>query len=158
MVAPRPVIEKVCLAKQTADLCSSSLGQRLAYRLSEEGFIDRHIKKLINCYRKNRDTMLEAMERCFPPEIGFTRPKGGFFIWVEFPPVYPPARELLHLALEQRVAFVHGEGFFSGAGGTHSARFSFSQVCPAKIEEGISRLGRLFYRIRAEDTRQAAGV
>ena len=78
MAAPQAVIEKVCLAKQTADLCSNSLGQRLAYRLSAEGFIDRHVKKLICFYRKNRDAMLETMERCFPPEINFTRPQGGF--------------------------------------------------------------------------------
>ncbi|NLY39138.1 MAG: PLP-dependent aminotransferase family protein [Firmicutes bacterium] len=157
MAAPQAVIEKVCLAKQTADLCSNSLGQRLAYRLSAEGFIDRHVKKLICFYRKNRDAMLETMERCFPPEINFTRPQGGFFVWVQFPPFYPPARELLHLALEQGVAFVHGEGFFSGAGGSHAARFSFSQVSPEKIAAGISRLGKLFYRFREEDTRQAAG-
>lgn len=151
------LLEKVILAKQTTDLCSSSLGQRLVYRLSHEGYVDNHVCRLINLYRKKRDTMLEAMERSFPPEISFTRPSGGFFIWVSFPAGFPPARELLNMALERKVAFVHGEGFFSGGGGTHTARFSFSQPGADDIARGIERLGKILFEFGASATGRAAG-
>ncbi|HOL17144.1 MAG TPA: PLP-dependent aminotransferase family protein [Bacillota bacterium] len=151
-----PLIEKICLAKQTADLCSNSLGQRLACHLSREGYLDRHVKRLIGYYRRKRDAMLAAMEQYFPPEIKFSRPGGGFFTWVTFPRSYPPARELLMLALERKVAFVHGEGFFSNGGGTHCARFSFSQASLEDIDTGIRRLGELFYEVRDQAGRQAA--
>ncbi len=150
------LVEKLCLAKQTTDLCSSSLGQRLVYRLAGEGFVDRHVKRLIGYYRQNRDAMLESMERHFPPEISFSRPRGGFFVWVTFPHDYPPSRELLTLALERKVAFVHGEGFSSSGGGTHSARFSYSQPGLEDISTGVRRLGELFYEIREQTPRQAA--
>lgn len=157
MAGDTALLEKATLAKQTADLCSSSLGQRLVYRLAVEGYIDRHVEKLVGFYRRKRDTMCEAMNEFFPPEICYSRPAGGFFTWVTFPHGYPTARELLDLALERRVAFVHGEGFFSNGGGTRSARFSFSQSGPEDIREGIARLGELFYTLREEAPRRAAG-
>ncbi|HHX88097.1 MAG TPA: PLP-dependent aminotransferase family protein [Firmicutes bacterium] len=144
MVAGSGLREKVLLAKQTADLCSNSLGQYLACRLSKEGLVDRHVRRLINTYRRKRDAMISSMEQCFPPGITFSRPGGGFFIWVSFPTSYPPARELLFKALKKKVAFVHGEGFFCGEGGAHTARFSFSQPPVEDISEGIYRLGKLF--------------
>jgi 2-aminoadipate transaminase len=151
-----PLLEKVTLAKQTTDLCSSSLGQRLVYRLSQEGYVDRHVKRLIGLYRRNRDVMLESMDQFFPPEISFSRPKGGFFVWVDFPRSFPPARELLTAAIERNVAFVHGEGFSSNGGGTHSARFSFSQPGVDDICRGIDRLGELFYEVSEQTGRKAA--
>jgi 2-aminoadipate transaminase len=138
------LIEKLCLAKQTSDLCSNSMGQRLAHRLSLEGYVDRHVQQLIGLYRQKRDVMLKSMEQHFPPDITFSRPKGGFFIWVKFPRYYPPSRELLNLALERKVAFVHGEGFSSRGTGTHCARFSYSQPKLEDICTGIQRLGILF--------------
>jgi DNA-binding transcriptional MocR family regulator len=152
-----PLLEKVVLAKQTTDLCSSSLGQRLAYALSQKGYVDAHVKRLVGQYRQKRDAMLGAMDQYFPPEIGFSRPKGGFFVWVSFPAHYPPANDLLMLALERKVAFVHGEGFFSNGGGTHTARFSFSQPGLEDIVKGIDRLGELFEQVGQKTLRRAAG-
>lgn len=157
MVAGPALREKVVLAKQTADLCSSSLGQYLALRLSEEGFVDRHVRRVISSYRRKRDAMISGMERHFPSGITFSRPRGGFFIWVTFPPGYPPARELLFEALEHNVAFVHGEGFFCRKGGTHTARFSFSQPSIEEISEGICRLSLLFNRLKKSPCLKAAG-
>ncbi len=149
LVAPGPIVEKITMAKQTADLCSSSLGQQLAYRLSREGYVDNHISSLRKLYREKRNCMLSAMERFFPAGIEFTRPGGGFFIWVNFPSYYPSSKELLEQALQQNVAFVHGEGFSSNGGGLHSARFSFSQPCLESINLGIKILGKIFWEIEA---------
>ncbi len=149
MAGPKMLIEKVTLAKQTADLCSSSLGQQLAYCLSREGFIDRHITRLIELYRQKRNVMVNSMEQYFPSGIDFKKPKGGFFIWVNFPRHYPSSKELLDLSLKHNVAFVHGEGFSSNGNGTHSARFSFSQPCVGDIVTGVKILGQLFGEVEA---------
>ena len=149
LAGPGPLIEKVTMAKQTADLCSSSLGQQLACRLSREGYVDRHISRLRKAYRQKRDAMICSMEQHFPAGVTFTRPGGGFFIWVNFPAYYPSSSELLDLALQQNVAFVHGEGFSSNGGGRHSARFSFSQPCIEDIVSGIRILGDIFWEVEA---------
>ncbi len=145
MVAPPPLLEKAILAKQTTDLCSNSLGQLLAYRLSVSGYLDQHVTHLMHYYTKKRDAMLESMRRHFPRRVSYTRPRGGFYVWVSFPSYYPASPEMLGMALERKVAFVHGEGFFGQGGrGADGARFSFSQNSPEEIEEGIKRLGELF--------------
>jgi len=157
LAAPGPIVEKISMAKQTADLCSSSLGQQLAYRLSREGYVEKHIFNLRNMYRAKRDAMLSAMDRYFPAGIEYSRPGGGFFIWVNFPSYYPSSKELLEMALQQNVAFVHGEGFSSNGGGLHSARFSFSQPCINDINFGIKVLGEIFWEIEASCRVKVAG-
>ena len=138
------LIEKICLAKQTADLCSSSLGQRLAYRLSLEGYVDRHVKRLVGLYRQKRDAMLASMEQYFPDDISFSRPKGGFFVWVTFPEDVS-ARQVLIKAIERKVAFVDGAGFFVNGNGKNTARFAFSEASPEKIIQGITILGEVLH-------------
>lgn len=151
IAGPQPLIEKAALAKQTTDLCSSSLGQQLVIQLIEEGFIDRHIELLKEQYRIKRDVMLESMQKYFPPEIQFSKPEGGFFIWVIFPDYFPPAKKLLELSLKYNVAFVHGEGFSSNGGGSHSARFSFSQPNLNEIISGIRTFGNLLFKIKQNE-------
>ncbi len=151
VVAAPEVVEKLVLLKQSADLCSGSLGQRLVYRMALDGYVDENLSKLICLYRQKRDTLLYSMKQFFPPEIQYTRPQGGFFVWVKFPGYYPPADEILAGAIERKVAFVHGEGFFSNGGGSHTARFSFSQPTVEDIHKGISRLGDLFADIRRQE-------
>ncbi len=152
LAGPKTLIEKVTLAKQTADLCSSSLGQQLACFLSRGGYLDRHIMRLSGLYREKRNTMVDAMERYFPADVQFNIPKGGFFIWVNFPEYYPTSREILDLALKNNVAFVHGEGFSSNGGGKNSARFSFSQPDLEDITRGIKLLGKILCDLKAERT------
>ncbi len=144
IVAAPEMVEKLVLLKQAADLCSGSLGQRLVYRMALDGYVDENLSRMLGLYRKKRDTMLYAMKQFFPPEIKYTRPGGGFFIWVTFPDHFPAADQILVKAVERKVAFVHGQGFYSNGGGSHTARFSFSQPSVEDIHTGISRLGELF--------------
>ncbi|MGM0689434.1 MAG: PLP-dependent aminotransferase family protein [Bacillota bacterium] len=157
MAGPKMLIEKITMAKQTADLCSSTLGQQLVFRLARDGFIDRHIGYLVELYRQKRDAMFDTMSNYFPSGIDFKKPKGGFFIWVNFPRHYPPARELLEISLIHNVAFVHGEGFSSNGNGVHSARFSFSQPRINEITAGVKILGQLFNEVETNFSLKAVG-
>ncbi|HSW36683.1 MAG TPA: PLP-dependent aminotransferase family protein [Candidatus Limnocylindrales bacterium] len=151
-----PLMEKVTLAKQTTDLCSSSLGQLLSYRLSQDGYLDRHIARLNDHYRQKKNTMLDSMQQSFPADVTFSRPRGGFFIWVSFPSHFPTSKELLTMALKRQVAFVHGEGFFSNGGGSHTARFSFSQPKIEDIHAGIKIFGDILLEIHVHSQTKAA--
>ncbi len=147
MAGAEALLEKVVLIKQTTDLCSSSIGQRLAYRLSQDGYVDRHIERLKSLYSQKKTAILEAMQEYFPPAVKFSNPGGGFFIWVKFPEHYPNSGELLELALERKVAFVHGKGFYNNGGGSHTARFSFSQPGLDDLTTGIRIFGDLLWEI-----------
>ena len=86
--------------------------------------------------------MLACMEEHFPEGVTWTQPQGGFFIWVSFPGGLT-ARQILLKAVERKVAFVDGAGFFVNDNGKHTARFSFSEASPDKIKRGIAILGEI---------------
>ena len=85
LAAAEEIVAKIISAKGSTDLCSNSLGQRLAYRFAADGYIDRHVATLLPRYRERRDLMLACMEEHFPEGVTWTQPQGGFFIWVSFP-------------------------------------------------------------------------
>jgi 2-aminoadipate transaminase len=154
LVADELLVQKLACAKQATDLCSNSLGQRMAYRFASCGYIDAHVSTLSERYMLKRDLMLSCMEKCFPAGVTWTRPQGGFFIWVTLPEGMN-ARELLLKSIERKVAFVDGAGFFVNGNGKTTARFSFSEACPEKISRGIAILGQLMHEEMAKILKSA---
>jgi len=148
VTADSAILHRYVLAKQGADLHTSSLVQLLAARFMLDHDIDAHIAHLCQVYRARRDTMLAALEEHFPTDISFTRPAGGLFLWVELPEGMN-AHRLLDHALEERVAFVPGESFFPGGGHQNTLRLNFSAMPEERITEGIRRLGRVLASVPA---------
>ena len=142
VTAESAILHRYVLAKQGADLHTSSLVQLLAARFMLDHDIDAHIAYLRQVYRARRDAMLAALEEHFPPDISFTRPAGGLFLWVELPEG-TDARALLERSLEEKVAFVPGGAFFANGGHENTLRLNFSAMPEERITEGIRRLGRV---------------
>jgi 2-aminoadipate transaminase len=141
IVAPPDVISKLVQFKQGADLHTSTFDQMVAYEVVHDGFLDEHVKKIRAVYRERRDVMLAALAEYFPPEVTWTHPQGGLFLWV----TVPEGLDMEHLfqaAVGENVAFVPGNCFYPGGdeGGRHM-RLNFSHSTPQQIREGIRRLG-----------------
>jgi 2-aminoadipate transaminase len=102
-----------------------------------------NLERVNGLLRKRRDAMLEALDREMPEDATWTRPEGGYFVWLELPSG-PPSGELLAEAEEAGVTFVKGTDFYPGGrGGERALRLAFSFVSPDEIAEGVSRLGAL---------------
>ncbi len=140
VVAPPEVIGKLVQAKQGADLHTATFNQVVAYEVSRGGFLDRHIHTIRDVYGERRDLMLAAMDRDFPPEVNWTHPQGGLFLWGVLP-TYMDAKDLLTSCLERKVAFVPGEPFHPTGGGKNTMRINFSNATHEEINQGIKRLG-----------------
>jgi 2-aminoadipate transaminase len=140
VIAPPEVIHKLVQAKQGADLHTSTFIQIVAYEVSHGGFLDKHIRRIRQVYGERRDVMLAAMDRFFPPEVNWTQPQGGLFLWGTLPE-YLESAEVLKVAIEQNVAFVPGLPFYPSGGGHNTMRINFSNATPENIREGIRRLG-----------------
>ncbi|MCD4685305.1 MAG: PLP-dependent aminotransferase family protein, partial [Anaerolineae bacterium] len=84
-VAAPEVISRLVQLKQSADLHTSTFNQMVMYEVAKDGFIDAHLDVLSDVYRKRRDAMLAAMDRFMPPEIQWTHPAGGLFLWLHLP-------------------------------------------------------------------------
>jgi 2-aminoadipate transaminase len=102
-----------------------------------------NLERVNGLLRERRDAMLEALEREMPEDATWTRPDGGYFVWLDLPSG-PPAAELLAQAEEAGVTFIKGSDFFAGGvDGEHSLRLAFSYVSPEEISDGIATLGSL---------------
>ena len=135
------VIEKIIVAKQSADLCTPILNQELAGRYIASGKFDENLKKTIALYRGKRDLMLECLDKYMPEGVTWTKPDGGLFMLVTLPEGYD-ARDLFDLAIKENVAFIIGEVFFCDGGGQNTLRLNFSYVSDEKMVEGVKRLAR----------------
>jgi len=142
VAAPPPVLEKINLGKQAADLCTSTLTQLLVKAYFEEHDWREYVGSLTEVYRTRRDTMLDALAEFFPPEAEWTRPAGGLFIWVTLPD-FIDTTDLLARALRDNVAFVPGEAAYLDGRGRSSMRLNFSASNEEAIREGVRRIGKV---------------
>jgi 2-aminoadipate transaminase len=140
--APPPVLDKINLGKQEADLCTSTLSQLMVQAYFEHGDWRDYVGSLTEIYRARRDTMLDALAEHFPPEAEWTRPAGGLFIWATLPD-FIDTTDLLARALRENVAFVPGSGAFLDGRGHNSMRLNFSASNEEEIREGIRRIGEV---------------
>jgi 2-aminoadipate transaminase len=102
-----------------------------------------NLERVNGLLRERRDAMLEALSSELPDDASWTRPDGGYFVWLELPSG-PPSSQLLTEAEEAGVTFVKGSDFFPGGrGGGRALRLAFSFVSPDEIAEGVSVLGSL---------------
>ena len=139
IVAPPDVIRKLSQIKQGTDLHTSTFAQMVVYQAAQNGFLDEHVKLIRKVYSERKQAMLEALTYYFPPEVTWTRPHGGLFLWVTLPNGID-SRQLLDEALHQNVSFVPGDPFFpEGDEGSHM-RLNFSNATPEMITEGVRRL------------------
>jgi 2-aminoadipate transaminase len=141
-VAPPPVMEKIVLGKQAADLCTSTLTQHFVREYFAEGRWREYIASLIEIYRSRRDTMVESLREHFPSQATWTEPQGGLFIWATLPE-YIDTSDLLAKALREDVAFVPGQAaYVDESRGRSSMRLNFSGVGEEEIREGVRRIGK----------------
>jgi len=150
VIAPPEVIRKLVMAKQAADLHTSSFNQYVAFEVAKGGFLDEHVKVIRATYKERRDVMIEMMEELFPAGVTWRKPQGGMFLWGILPEGMDSA-EVLKRAIDKKVAFVPGESFHPRGGGKNTMRLNFSYSSPDTIREGIARLGTTLKELIAEN-------
>lgn len=136
------VLQRLVLAKEAADLCGSNLNMLVTERYLTGEMWRTNLDRLVQTYRSRRDVMLAALAERFPADATWTRPAGGFYVWVTLPS-YFDTRALLAAAVERRVAYVPGTAFYPDGRGTDAIRLAFCYPTEDRIEEGVKRLGEL---------------
>jgi 2-aminoadipate transaminase len=141
-LAPAPILAKMQIGKQGADLCSSSISQYFVSAYFDSGPWDDYLRSLVEIYRRRRDVMLDALAEHLPREAEWTRPEGGLFLWATLPD-YIDTTDLLARALQEQVAFVPGRAAYVDGRGGASLRLNFSGVDESQIREGVRRIGEV---------------
>lgn len=138
MRAPAPLRRPLAIAKQAADLHSSTVDQVAAARWLEAVDLDRRVGDLRRAYGARLDALLGGLAASLPPGSEHNQPDGGMFVWARLPDGWDAAA-LLESALDHDVAFVPGYPFFAGPPDI-ATLLSFTAHSPAEISEGLQRL------------------
>ncbi|TKB12373.1 PLP-dependent aminotransferase family protein [Desulforhopalus sp. IMCC35007] len=145
LAAPTWIIEKMIVAKQAADLHTSSFTQKIILEFLQSNNLDQHISRITDVYGRQCRAMTVAIDRLFPKEIEITSPEGGMFLWGKLPEGRC-SMTLFHEAVKERVVFVPGDPFYTEKGSKNTFRLNFSCVDPVAIEEGVTRMSAAIAR------------
>ena len=138
-VAPPGIRDKLILAAESAVLCHSSFSQLTVREYLATQPWREQIKDFRELYRERRDATLDALTRLMPPGCSWTRPAGGFYVWLRLPEGID-SKAMLPMAISARVAYVPGTGFYADGSGGQFARLCYAFPEPSRIREGIRRL------------------
>lgn len=145
VLAPHGVREKLVLANEAATLNPPVFNQMLVSRYLDGFDWLGQIKAYVQTYAARRDAMLTALETHMPVGTQWTRPAGGFYVWVTLPEGFD-SQALLPRAVSERVAYVPGAAFFADGDGGRSMRLSYCFPTEERIAEGVRRLGVVLSR------------
>jgi 2-aminoadipate transaminase len=141
IIGHEKIVDKIVMAKQSTDLCTSSFVQKIAAKYIEKGYFDKNLQNIINMYKEKKDVMMKAFEDYLPEGVSWTKPEGGLFLFVSLPEDMD-AEDLFLKAVENNVAFVIGKVFHCDDSGKNTMRINFSFASKEEIVEGVKRLGK----------------
>jgi len=150
-LVPPSLKEKLVIASESSILCPSNFAQlTISSYLAEQPWRDQ-IASFCDLYKTRRDAMLESLDEYFPAVAKWTKPGGGFYIWVTLPPEIDTTA-LMPKAIVAKVAYVPGTAFYADGFGSWSLRLSYCYPTPERIRDGVKALGGV---IKTEMSRRA---
>jgi 2-aminoadipate transaminase len=138
-LVPQALKEKLVIASESSVLCPSNFTQlAISSYLSDQPWRDQ-IASFTQLYKARRDAMLETLEETFPTGATWTKPGGGFYVWVTLPPEID-TKALMPKAIVAKVAYVPGTAFYADGFGSWSLRLSYCYPSPERIRDGVRSL------------------
>ncbi|MGW7023797.1 aminotransferase-like domain-containing protein [Streptomyces decoyicus] len=147
--APAALRRACVLAKQAADLHTSTVDQAAAARYLAVADLDAHLRRVRDAYRERRDALVDGLSTALPEGSRWNRPAGGMFVWATLPEGYD-ATALLPEVVRHDVAYVPGAPFFAGPPDATAVRLSFVTHSPEEIREGLGRLRKALEGVRRD--------
>jgi DNA-binding transcriptional MocR family regulator len=138
-LVPAHLQRRYYLASEAVTLCPPTLNQMLVSAYLRDYDWKGQIETYRGLYAERCHAMLAALEKHMPEGLSWTRPQGGFFVWVTLPEgvdTYP----LLRKAIDAGVVFIPGAAFTHSDSPSNKLRLAFSAVPPEAIAEGVRRL------------------
>ena len=152
-LVPPSLKEKLVIASESSILCPSNFTQlTISSYLADQPWRDQ-IASFCELYKVRRDAMLESLEEHFPASATWTKPGGGFYVWVNLPPEID-TKLMVPKAIVAKVAYVPGTAFYADGFGTWAMRLSYCHPTPERIREGVKALSHV---VKQEIERRESG-
>jgi len=146
---PAEIVSRLVVAKQNSDQCSGALGQRMLEEYGRAGHLDRQIVSSRALYARRAALMADALGAHMPDGTTWTRPQGGFYVWLTAPDGVDTVA-LSAAARARKVAYVPGRPFYPAEAGAAQIRLAYSRVADHLIDEGIRRIGEVLRTAKEE--------
>ena len=141
-LVPQALREKLVIASESSILCPSNFSQMaISSYLADQPWRDQ-IANFCQLYKVRRDAMLESLDSYFPKSATWTKPQGGFYVWVTLPNEID-TKAMMPRAIVAKVAYVPGTAFYADGFGSWSMRLSYCHPTPERIREGVKALGHV---------------
>ncbi|MBI1747140.1 MAG: PLP-dependent aminotransferase family protein [Acidobacteria bacterium] len=140
ITAPKEIIYQIQLAKQAADICTSTLSQTLICEYCRRGRLGAQMDAVRKFYEKKCQVMLDALATHMAGGARWQAPLGGYFVWLTLNQAIDTEAVAPSVIDEAKVAYIPGGPFHIDGHGKNTIRLSFSNETDATIREGISRL------------------
>lgn len=151
-LVPPSLKEKLVIASESSILCPSNFTQlTISNYLADQPWRDQ-IASFCELYKVRRDAMLESLEEYFPASATWTKPGGGFYVWVNLPPEID-TKLLMPKAIVAKVAYVPGTAFYADGFGSWAMRLSYCHPTPERIREGVKALSSV---VKGEISRRSS--
>jgi len=154
IAAPEPVLRKLTVAKQAADLHTSNLDQRIVDRYLAGFDNNAHIQRIRDTYGARYALMNSCLSQSMPKDFHWTHPEGGMFLWVTGPEEID-TWSMMEEAMRRKVLFVPGRDFFPDGSGHRYLRLNFSNASEKDIRMGIARLAKVAQQFVQESSRSS---
>jgi 2-aminoadipate transaminase len=148
IVAPEALLPRLTVLRESLDLESSQLLQRVATEFVRRGYLETHLARLNAANLARRNALLAALERELGDAAVWTVPEGGLFLWVTLP-AHLDTAALFPTALASRVAYIPGVHFSAEGGFGNALRLNYSNATPDRIAEGVRRLAEVIRTAKA---------
>jgi 2-aminoadipate transaminase len=143
ITAAKPLVERLEIAKQAADLCSGMLDQSIVDEIVARGELKPQVEKVRAFYRGKRGVLIDELEHRFTGRARWTSADGGLFTFVTLNADVDTAARV-QTAVESGVAYIPGAPFFVDGSGRNTMRLTFAKESDERIREGVARLARVF--------------
>jgi DNA-binding transcriptional MocR family regulator len=141
-LVPQSLKEKLVIASESSILCPSNFSQMaIASYLANQPWREQ-IASFCALYKVRRDAMLSALDAYFPKAATWTKPAGGFYVWVTLPPEID-TKAMVPRAIAAKVAYVPGTAFYADGFGSWSLRLSYCYPTPERITQGVMALSKV---------------
>jgi DNA-binding transcriptional MocR family regulator len=150
-------IDALLALKQATDLSDAMPLQAALASFVAAGDYDRHLARLRRVLRSRCDALMDGLARELPADARFTRPEGGYQVWVELPEAIDTS-DLLPDAVAAGVLFAPGAQFNHDGRPSHCLRLTFAMADEAILERGVSALGAVLREHLVRRPRRAAGI
>ena len=141
-LVPQSLKEKLVIASESSILCPSNFSQMaIASYLANQPWREQ-IASFCALYKVRRDAMLSALDAYFPKAATWTKPAGGFYVWVTLPPEID-TKAMVPRAIAAKVAYVPGTAFYADGFGSWSLRLSYCYPTPERITQGVMAFSKV---------------